>query len=397
MSFMEEFQFVFCLTVLVLGFFGNLLVIITFSSKGARMKTYEILVISLAIGDFLGTFCFPLVTILHLKSDVSFLGDFGCQFINWLGTTSVTGSAFSLVAISIDRLMLVIRPHQNRPRPWKVSSMAFLIWIIASFPGIIYFFRIHYWPEHNMCRTTYKNEREDIAHTVSLFLIQMVFPIITMSVVYGAILYRLKSMAIRRLSTRSNSFEIRQKKNRKLTKLFLTLVIVFFVLTLPYNIFYIWYTLKGQTIQRNNSLTIKHVYHVLLLILLSNSCANPLIYAKLHKSFRRKILRIIFPCLMKPLPEQFDHSPRKTWLRSSSNRKSSTSSATKMSSAGPSSPCRSHGPFLPFDSEDHFSATASVDNCESANMLEPLPCDLAGSSMNGKCSPETLPIRVSHF
>ena len=307
---MVEFQVIFCVAVLLLGFFGNLLVIITFCSKGSRVKAYEILMISLAISDLLGTFCLPLITILTLKSvDISFLGQFGCKFVYWLSTTSITVSAFSLVAIAIDRFRIVIRPlGGNRTKPWKICLVALFIWVLASPLGIIYYFRIDLYEGQNMCLAKYENNKEEIIHTVILFVIQMILPVLTMSVMYGIILYRLRLPTVRKLSAHKSIFEIRQRRNRQSTKLFLTVVIVFYILTLPYNIFYIWYTFNWKTITNKEAIT--HTYHILLLILLCNSCANPLMYSRLHKSFRRDTVRLLCSCLLKKYP--------KFWYRSSS-------------------------------------------------------------------------------
>ena len=354
MSFLLEFQFIFCLVILFGGFFGNLLVIITFCSRGARLKVCEILMISLAIGDLLGTLSIPLLTILTLKTDVSVLGHFGCQFINWLNVTSLTASAFSLVAICIDRFIIVIWPLRNRPRPWKVIIVAILIWIAASTLGIIYFLRVSYSFENKRCAISYIDDTEDLIHTVSLFLIQMMFPIIIMSALYGIILCRLKSSSVRKLSVHSSFFKVRQKRNRKSTKLFLTVVIIFYVVTLPYNIFYLWYTMNWRRIPAKDTLTIQYIFHILLLILLSNSCVNPLIYARLHKSFRRNTLRVLCPCLLKRFPKFLGHSFNRTLSSSSSSRwrsrssyRGSTSTTTTMSPSATPSPRHSPEPLFP--------------------------------------------------
>ena len=333
MSVIEQFGFIFCLIVLIFGFFGNVLVIVTFSGKDTKLNTCEVFMISLAVSDLFGTFCIPLLTMLHYKSvEISFLGNFGCQFLYWLSTTSLTVSAFSLVTISIDRFMIVIWPYREQPKTWKVVLTTFLVWMAASFLGLIYFFRVRYSSESNMCRVIYKDNMEDTIHTLSMFIIQVVLPIIIMSVMYGIMLRRLWSQRIRKLSADRTFLAIREKRNKKSTKLLLTVVIVFFVLTLPFHIFYMWYTFYYQTIRPENENAIKNIYHILVLILLSNSCVNPLIYARLHKSFRRNTLRFLCPCLVKRFPSLCDASFSITssgssrWL-SVHHRRFSTSSA----------------------------------------------------------------------
>ena len=390
MSFITEFQVVFCSIVLILGFVGNSLVIITFCSKGAKLKAYKALMISLAIADLLGTFCIPLLTILTLKSvDISFLSNFGCQLISWLSTTSLTVSVFSLIAISVHRFMIVFWPLSKRLKPWTIGIIALVSWIMASFVGMIFFFRVKYFPKHNSCRILYKSDSEDIAHTVSMFLIQMVFPVIIMSIMYGIILYRLKAPLAREVSVHSDA--IRQGRNRKNTKLFLTVVIVFYVLTLPYNIFYMWYSINRKTIPQENALTIQHIYHLLILILLSNSCVNPLIYARLHASFRRNSFRILCPCLVNQIPSAC------RWV--SCVRDSASSTATPVSSLGAGSPCQSPEPILRSSDQDQSSTPVAENKIDDAD-FRPFPCDSNGSAMsrgNNNNSTATNSVSVSYL
>ena len=369
MSFTVEFQVVFCSLVLVLGFAGNLLVIIIFCSKGAGLKSYEVLMINLAIADLLGTICIPLLTILTLKSvDISFLGNPGCQFVYWLSTTSLTVSVFSLVAISIDRFVIVIWPLRKPTGLWKVGILSILSWTMASFVGVINFFRVQYCTQYKMCIILYKDIKEEIAYTVSLFLIQMIFPVIIMSTMYGIILLRLKSASTEQLSVHSNT--VREKRNRKLTKLFVTVIVVFYVLTLPYNIFFMWYTIKGKIITAENP-KIQHVYQILVLILLSNSCINPLIYAKLHESFRHNTVRILFPCLVKRLT---------TSLQRGSSLKRGKSATTTIIIPGTPSPCHSPRSILrsPYQAQ---SSLPTMENKGDSKNIDPLPCGAIRSVM----------------
>ena len=123
------------------------------------------------------------------------------------------------------------------------------------FFGTNLFFRAHYASQWKTCRVKYEDNKEDIIHTISLFLVQMRLPFFIMSVIYGSILYHLRSHSVRRLSIHSGVFAVRQQRNRRPTKLFLTVVIVFFVLTLPFSIFYIWYTTnRGKLSPKNTTI-----------------------------------------------------------------------------------------------------------------------------------------------
>ena len=93
-----------CVVILFIGVVGNTLVIVVFGSKWSVIKTYEVYMINLAAADLIATIIYP-SKYLHQTMGGSFrhVGVSGCTAIEFLGTSSVAVSSFTLVVISFDR------------------------------------------------------------------------------------------------------------------------------------------------------------------------------------------------------------------------------------------------------------------------------------------------------
>ena len=294
-------QIVVSILVMVLGTCGNQLVIVIFLMRHNLLKTCEVFMISLAFADFIGTFTIPLDLLrgllqLHDPGNGHFIG---CQLSAWLGTTCITVSAFTLVAIAVDRFIVVAWPLRSRG---GVSPMLIiiiiLIWILGSFPGIMHFLRLKQIKTPNqgyICRPSWQgNEFKN--YNLSLFIVQMVIPMTAMSVLYSFIIFKLRSgtVSARRLSESDNVNRIRSRRQRKATKLFVVVVIVFISLVLPANIFHLVSSFHFVP----HTVANYRIYVVVTLMQAANSCVNPLIYSRLHKSFRRSTISLIFGCCM---------------------------------------------------------------------------------------------------
>ena len=142
----------------------------------------------------------------------------------------------------------------------------------------------------HFCRN-YMTPRENIAHTVVVFVAQLLIPIFAMSVLYTLIAYELRRVAKCQLFLHQNErdVQLRDKRNRKAIRLFVTLVMAFYMFVLPSNIFILTYVFGGvQTVTRSIYL----LFTFLQMVLMLNSCVNPIIYSNLHTSFRRSTLRL---------------------------------------------------------------------------------------------------------
>ena len=121
---------------------------------------------------------------------------------------------------------------------------------------------------------------------VTYNILSVAVPFTIIVIVYGLALKNL-NIQTKSLLTTNNSLDSRRlKKDKKITKMFVILVSMFFILTMPYAIYYTYttYLLKYkpeyyfeniQTVASNNT--------ELFITMAFNSCVNPIIYSKIYR------------------------------------------------------------------------------------------------------------------
>ncbi|CAF0977627.1 unnamed protein product [Adineta ricciae] len=132
----------FCL-VYIVGLIGNgLLIFIVFRQKNLRTVP-NLLVVSLAVGDFLFVlFCVPFGAVAYSLEYYPF-STFYCRFENFIINLSLGVSVFSLLALSVDRYKIIAKPlasHASDPSN-QLKIVVFFIWLVAiilAIPETVY-------------------------------------------------------------------------------------------------------------------------------------------------------------------------------------------------------------------------------------------------------------------
>lgn len=118
--------FMYC-AVFIVALFGNGLVCYVVKTT-PRMKTVtNYFIMNLAVGDILMTlFCVPFSFVSMLLLRYWPFGVFMCKLVNFTQAVSVLVSAYTLLALSIDRYIVIMRPL--KPRLGKAAAK----WIMAG-------------------------------------------------------------------------------------------------------------------------------------------------------------------------------------------------------------------------------------------------------------------------
>lgn len=108
-------------TIFIVALIGNGLVCYVVQSSPQMKTVTNYFIMNLAIGDILMTiFCVPFSFVSMLVLRYWPFGIFMCKIVNYSQAVSVLVSAYTLLAISIDRYMAIMRPL--RPRLGKTMA-----------------------------------------------------------------------------------------------------------------------------------------------------------------------------------------------------------------------------------------------------------------------------------
>ena len=293
------FTKIICVLVLIMGLVGNSLVLTVFGFRWSKLKSCELLMISLACSDLIGSVVIPSKLILELMNQNFYaIGNEGCKIISFLSITSLTVSAVTLVAISIDRYIIIKWPFHKQTNRFKLYCIIGFTWLLASGIGLIYLFPGHIklyktMPGVYNCRT-YLTDAEYKAHALVTFSVQVALPLIIITLIYMWILFELRrSVKELLLYTAASNIRMRLLRNQKATKLLIIIILVFYICVLPLNLFFILYLFNIHSLSVHSTLI---VFSFLQILQMVNSCVNPIIYSKLHRSFRRIILKLLSTC-----------------------------------------------------------------------------------------------------
>ncbi|KAF2893750.1 hypothetical protein ILUMI_12423 [Ignelater luminosus] len=122
--------------IFVVAMIGNgIICYIVVSSPRMRSVT-NYFIMNLAVGDILITiFCVPFTSVSYLQQYWSF-GAFLCPVVNYSQAVSVFVSAYTMVAISVDRYTAIMWPLRPRLSKKLTALIIFIVWMIAAMTGL---------------------------------------------------------------------------------------------------------------------------------------------------------------------------------------------------------------------------------------------------------------------
>lgn len=137
--------------IAIIGFFGNLLVVIVVVLNPQMRSTTNLLILNLALSDLLFViFCIPFTAVDYMLASWPF-GQFWCQVVQYLIVVTAFSSIYTLVLMSADRFLAVCYPINSMTiRTVRNSILALVfLWIISITVTIPVFFshgiKVSFW------------------------------------------------------------------------------------------------------------------------------------------------------------------------------------------------------------------------------------------------------------
>lgn len=321
-------KIVFYCTILLGSSLGNSLVIYIIASN-ARMRTpSHILILNLAVCDFITpVLSIPFDFALEGYNYVWLYGAATCKIIWPLTTMTSTAAALTLAAISLDRYRVIMHPFKSRLTVVKIKRIIITIYAFSFLMATPYSYMLSI--QGQECREKWPDKSYKRYYTLAFFMVRYFLPLSFMIVMYTLALKNLYTssdkasggktqeekasinnsktvseaaspdpgLKLRKVSStlrlvRRLSSTMRRgtnETNKRATKMFIAIVVVFTICMFPNQALWIWADFSGAI---KTDAFLKAVI-ICWLFTYSNSVCNPVIYALFSRDFRRGFVRVL--------------------------------------------------------------------------------------------------------
>ncbi|XP_061673334.1 melanopsin-A-like [Syngnathoides biaculeatus] len=313
----------FVLVIGTLGVAGNALVMFAFYSNKKLRSLPNYFIVNLAVSDFLMAFTQSPIFFINCLYKEWVFGEMGCKMYAFCGALFGIASMINLLAISIDRYLVITKPlkaiHWSSKRRTTLAIVSVwlysLAWSLAPLVGWS-----SYIPEGLMTSctwdyVTYTAANRSYTMMLCCFVFFIPLLIIFYCYVFMFLAVRKTSREVERLGTQvRKSTLIHQKSIRsewKLAKIAFVVIVVYVLSWSPYACV----TLISWA--GHASVLSPYSKAVPAIIAKASTIYNPFIYAIIHNKYRMTLAEK-FPCLWFLSP-----APRKECISSSSISESS--------------------------------------------------------------------------
>ncbi|XP_040217706.1 free fatty acid receptor 4 [Rana temporaria] len=287
--------FFLCL-VFVFSWLTNVCAIVLLIRK-KRLVTSNCFVLNLFCSDLLFVTMIPFILVVRWTENW-ILGDFVCHLLFYVICLSGCVILISLSAVSLERMICIMKMTQTTTCNVKVVVMGLvIIWgfsAMTALPLCLFFKVVEIDMELKICTLIWPTIAEEISWDVSFILLDFLIPGLSIVVSYTKIYKITKDIRQRMISSTaySENHQIRvSQRDYKLFRTLFLLMISFFVMWTP--VFIIVLLLLVQNLDNNFHLS-PTCFFWIILFTFCNSIVNPILYNM--NLFRQKWWQIIFCC-----------------------------------------------------------------------------------------------------
>ncbi|CAK1545856.1 unnamed protein product [Leptosia nina] len=308
--FFTSFTFHFCVyfmysVIFVIALFGNGLVCYVISNSPQMKTVTNFFIANLAIGDIMMTiFCVPFSFVSMLVLRYWPFGGVMCKVVNFSQAVSVLVSAYTLLAISVDRYIVITQPL--KPRLGKTAAKLVIsgVWIGAMITATPIFVvsrlqRPSLWHEVcelDICSEIWLDHKQSERYTCALLTLQFLLPLTALVCTYTRIAYVVWGVRPPGEAEVNRDSRIQHSK-RKMIKMMVTVVTVFTICWLPLNVFLMLWSAHENDDEWTAWQGMPYVWFASHWLAMSHCCYNPVIYCYMNSRYRRgfqQALRTLF-------------------------------------------------------------------------------------------------------
>ncbi|XP_068149811.1 opsin, ultraviolet-sensitive [Drosophila tropicalis] len=273
----------------IVGCIGNAFVIFMFSNRKSLRTPANILVMNLAICDFLMLVKCPIAIYNNIKEGPA-LGDIACRIYGFVGGLSGTCAIGTLTAIALDRYNVVVHPLQPLRRCSRLRSylVIVMIWcysfLFAIMPALDIGLSV-YVPEGYLttCSFDYLNKETPARIFMALFFVAAYC--IPLTCIMFSYFYILKVVFT---ANRIQSNKDKAKTEQKLTFIVAAIIGLWFLAWSPYAVV----AMMGVFGLEHHITPLGSM--IPALFCKTAACVDPYLYAATHPRFRVEVRMLIY-------------------------------------------------------------------------------------------------------
>ncbi|VDN05993.1 unnamed protein product [Thelazia callipaeda] len=290
--------------VFLLGFLGNIFVVLSVILHPQLRSSTDYLISSLAIADLLIIiFCLPTTLLNNLLTGLAEwqLGAAACKMSTWINSTTSCASIFTLVAVTADRYLAIC--HTMKYAVWDSRWTLYVIagiWLLSGMlaaPTLAIYDEILFAldPPNStlVARLCIATQDETINFIIVNLLLAFTIPFALISAFYTRIFVTVsnhRSLAV--------DAKIRDERVKlRVAQMMLTVIIVFALCWLPLHGIYCYFILMKDYNTPSFQLASQVLRPVFQWLSLLSSSLNPLIYVVYSLKYRRAFRQLLLlPC-----------------------------------------------------------------------------------------------------
>ncbi|XP_058235928.1 neuropeptide Y receptor Y2, like [Hemibagrus wyckioides] len=281
-------------TIILLGVVGNSLVIyVVYKFRTLRTVT-NFFIANLAVADLLvNMLCLPFTLAYTLLGQWKF-GQALCFTLPYAQGLAVHVSTVTLNVIALDRHRCIVHHLETRLSKVTCFLVIALTWVVSAvLASPLAIFReygiVDLSPGESIevCGEKWPGSGTDSTlYSVSMLLIQYVFPLAVISFAYVRIWSKLRNHV--NPAGRNHAHH----RLHKTTKMLVTMVVVFAVSWLPFHAFQLAIDIDSSVLVMRDFRLLYTVFHIMAMC---STFANPLLYGWMNRNYRRAFMAV-FPC-----------------------------------------------------------------------------------------------------
>ncbi|XP_076368816.1 RYamide receptor-like [Tachypleus tridentatus] len=275
----------------------------------SRMRTVtNLFIVNLAVGDILmALLCIPFTFVVNLILGSWPFGAAFCVIFTYAQAVSVFASAYTLIAISVDKYIAIIKPLKPRMTRLQAKLLIFAVWLVALLTPLPTAIVSKLVPKNNtnryLCTEVWATPVQRYYYSMALMTLQYFLPLIVLVLTYTRI-----AIVVWGKQTPGEAEDTRDQRlaasKRKMVKMMIIVVSVFTICWLPLNILIV---IGDQDPSIWNVQNIKYVWFVCHWLAMSHTSYNPVIYCWMNSKFRTGFRQFYLhlPCIRRSWRRQY--------------------------------------------------------------------------------------------